>query len=74
MAKRIWLKHDLTGKVEQYPAHYKDHPVLGKHLTPSDPYGCTDCGGKTQEEETVVETPDEAPTTGIDIYDEMVGF
>lgn len=77
MANRIWLKHDLTGKVEQYPEHYRDHPVLGKHLTPSSPYGCTSCGGnKDKEEETEAEAEAEVETPVIvsDIYDEMAGY
>lgn len=75
MAKRIWLKHDLTGKVEQYPEHYKNHPVLGKHLTPSDPHGCTSCGDNTAEEVApTAETPVEVPSIVNDIFDGTVGY
>lgn len=30
------FKHKLTGEIVERPAHYADHPVFGKKLTPVD--------------------------------------
>lgn len=48
MARKVTLRHKVTGKVDVYPEHYLNHPVFGKQLeeveegTPVD--GCTECG------------------------------
>lgn len=64
--KMIAMRHDVTGIVDEYPARYADHPVLGKHLevVDEDVY-CTDCVAPTApsavefDGEPVVETADE---------------
>lgn len=53
MARKVTLRHKITGKVDVYPEHYLNHPVFGKQLeevpegTPVD--GCTECGVRVTE-------------------------
>lgn len=53
----IYMKHAITGKIAAYPAHYRNHPVLGKHLEEvEDPNeGCVDCGVPGDLDETLPE-------------------
>lgn len=46
MSVKTYFRHKITGKVSALPAHYADHPVLGKQLVEVDPseYSCVDCG------------------------------
>ncbi len=41
----FFAKHEVTGKISEYPDHYRDHPVLSKVLTEVDKptQGCDDC-------------------------------
>lgn len=35
MDKLVWARNTDTGKVTRVPAHYLDHPVIGRHYVPA---------------------------------------
>lgn len=48
MGNKVTLRHTVTGKVAEYPAHYLNHYGLKDVLVPVEEGtavdGCTDCG------------------------------
>lgn len=36
MNKFAWARNTVTGQVAKVPAHYLDHPVLGKNYVPAE--------------------------------------
>jgi hypothetical protein len=61
-----YFKHEITGKIAEYPDHYRNHPVFGHLLTevPKPTRGCDDCGFHPEDvdEPAVVEQTEGVPS------------
>lgn len=64
MSDTLYFKHKVTGIIAAHPAHYKDHPTLGKYLVEVDrsEAECQDCGFP---EPVQVEPAQEKPVVAI---------